>query len=152
MLCCVASLVAESDAISSSSLIPVTVAPSPAMFRLVFAVTVVPVIAAAELPPITVPSMVPASMSAVSATKESMLAVPSMNKSCHSEPTAPRSCVPSALGIRSLATSAVIVTVSVAASPIVVLPLSAVVPVTVRLVRVRFSGSSAPAIWKLVPS
>ena len=60
MDCCVASLTAESEAMSSSSFIPVTVAPSPAMFTLVSATMVVPVIAAEVVPPITVPSIVPA--------------------------------------------------------------------------------------------
>ena len=53
------------DAILSSSLIPVTVAPSLAIFKLVLATIVVPVIAAAVEPPITELSRVPPLMSAV---------------------------------------------------------------------------------------
>ena len=51
-----ASFVALLEDISSSSLMPVTVAPSPAMLMLVLAMTVVPVMAAADAPPITAPS------------------------------------------------------------------------------------------------
>ena len=57
--CCVASLVALLEDISSSSLIPVTVAPSPAMLTLVLATMVVPVIAAAVDAPTVVPSIAP---------------------------------------------------------------------------------------------
>ena len=77
------------DAISSSSLIPVTVAPSPAMLMLVLATTVVPVIAAAVVPPIIEASIVPPLMSAVSAIKLSILAIPSIYKSFHCAPELP---------------------------------------------------------------
>ena len=60
MDCCVASLTALSDDMVSSSLMPVTVAPSPAILTLVLATIVVPVIAAGVAPPITAPSIVPA--------------------------------------------------------------------------------------------
>ena len=49
----------------SSSLIPVTVAPSPAMLRLVLATMVVPVIAPAVVPPIVALSIVPPFISIV---------------------------------------------------------------------------------------
>ena len=55
--CWVASLVAELDAMSSSSLIPVTVAPSPAML------TELNLPVDADVAPIGVPSIVPALMS-----------------------------------------------------------------------------------------
>ena len=51
--------------ISSSSLMPVTVAPSPAMLMLVFATTVVPTILEALDAPMVVPSTAPPLMSAV---------------------------------------------------------------------------------------
>ena len=77
---------------------PVTVAPSPAMFRLVLATTVVPVTAAADAPPITAPSTVPPLMSAVSATSASMFAVPSRYRSLNSLPDAPKSMSLSVVG------------------------------------------------------
>ena len=51
--------------ISSSSLMPVTVAPSPAMLMLVFATIVVPTMLEALAAPIVVPSIAPPLISAV---------------------------------------------------------------------------------------
>jgi len=93
--------------------------------------TVVKLPAAAVLPPIVEPSIVPPFMSAVSAIRASIFAVPFICKLRHSAPTAPRSCVSSAEGIRGEATSAVTVTVSVAASPRVVFPFTVRLPVIV---------------------
>ena len=86
-----ASLVALLEDMSSSSLMPVTVAPSPAMFMLVLATIVVPVMAPADAAPIVTPSIVPPLISAVSAISASMLAVPSINRSLNSVPDAPKS-------------------------------------------------------------
>ena len=97
-------------------------------------VIVVPVIAAALDPPIIAPSTVPPFISAVSATKLSMLAVPSINKFLHSCEELPKSYESSSSGIMFESTSAPKTTLSVAASPIVIVPpLKVVVPVTVKL-------------------
>ena len=68
-----ASFVALLDAMLSSSLIPVTVAPSPAILRLVLATIAVPVTAAAVDPPITELSIVPPFISAVVAVREGVV-------------------------------------------------------------------------------
>ena len=110
------------------------------------AVKEVNVPAAALEPPITTPSAVPPLISAVSATSASILAVPSTYKLRHSEPLAPRSYVSSVEGIRGEATSAVTVTVSDAASPRVVLPL------TVKLPMIPAFASTSSVSMCAVPS
>ena len=82
---------------------------------------VVTLAAAAVVVPIVVLSIVPALMSAVSATRLSMLAVPSINRSRHSWPVLPRSKVLSVAGLNSELTLPVKVMVSLLLLPRVVL-------------------------------
>ncbi len=109
--------------------------------------------AAALAPPMTAPSTVPPLMSAVSATRASMLAVPSTYRLRHSEPTAHKSYVSSAEGSNGEATSAVTVTVSLAASPRIVLPLTVKFPIIPAFASTSsVSMCAVPSIYKSLNS
>ena len=103
----------------------------------------------AEAPPIVTPSIVPASISAVSATNESIFAVPSRNKFLHSCALVPKSCV-SPLGTKSDANLAFVVIVSALALPRVVFPLTVRLSVTVKsLPIITSSGSQIVIVFVL---
>jgi len=79
---------------------------------------------AAGVEPPTIPSKVPASISAVSAANESILAVPSMKRSWNSCETEPKSFVSSTFGVMSPTVSPLKLIASEASEPKVTSPLA----------------------------
>ena len=146
----------------TSKLLAITTSLSPSIVRPVpvEAVSVIPVdvrsvntAVLAEAAPIAVPSILPPSILAVSATNESMFAVPSMNRSPHSLVEEPRLYTASVNGSKLDLTPAVIVTSSVDALPITVLPLNVAVFDAVSVVN-EPAAAVVPPITELstVPS